>query len=582
MNRLQEKKKKKIVLLDGAMGTELQKRGLESGDCPEKLNLDQPGIVSDIHRSYVEAGSDIIQSNTFGANRIRLNAYNLEDRIEEINKKAVTLAKKAAGEKTSISGSIGPTGNLLEPMGDLTFQEAYEVFKEQSLVLEKTGVDVINIETMSDIQEVRAALIAVKENTSLPVICNLTFSKGGRTVSGTDPVTAVVVLEALRADVIGVNCSLGPEEMVKIVKKLSAETNLPICYQPNAGLPELNKNGEISYPVSSTEMVDYVIDAIKAGANIIGGCCGTGPEYIKKVDKLLREKEFKPFSEKKPVKELVTRLASRSKTVEISREKTTRVIGENINPSASDDLKTEMENSNMGLVTRVAERQVEAGADILDINVGVSQTDQCVLMEKALRVVHNTVDVPVAIDSNNIKVMERGLQSVVGRPLLNSVTGEEERLNKILPLARKYGAAVVGLTLDSDGIPETAGERFNIAERIIRKALKIGLKKEDIIIDPLVLTAGSSQELVPTTIETIKMVSDKLKVNTVMGVSNISFGLPDRKTINQSLLPMALQAGLTVPIIDPTDKTLMKILRASDLLIGRDSYARRYIKENRR
>ena len=589
MYKLLDKLEEKILLLDGAMGTELQKRRLKPGDCPEKLNLTRPDVIYQVHKSYVDAGSDIIQANTFGANRFKLSEYDLQDRIADIIKEGVALARSAAtGSNVLISGSIGSTGKLLEPMGDLSFQSAYEVFKEQAQLLEEAGVDLINIETMTDIQEARAALIAVKENTSVPVICNLTFDKGGKTISGTDPLTAVTVLEGLKVDVIGINCSLGPEGMIEILKEISKETTMPLCYQPNAGLPVLNDKGETEFPLVSDKMAGYVLEAVKAGANIIGGCCGTGPEYIKQAARILKEEDIvlesnaftdsSSSSKKDRTVYPTVKLASRTKTVKISQDYPTRVIGEKINPSGKEELKEEMKRGEMNLTTKLAKRQVKAGADVLDINVGVAGVDQSELMSKSLRVIHNSVDVPVSIDTDNIKVMELALKSVVGRPLLNSVTGEEERLNKILPLAVRYGAAVVGLTLDSSGIPKTVDKRYNIAEKIVDKCLEIGLTREDIIIDPLVLTAGTSQEQLKVTLDTLRMIKDRLKVNTILGISNISYGLPERNTINQSFLPMALQAGLTVPIMDPTDQKLMQLLRAGDVLTGRDSEAKKYIK----
>ncbi|GAB6098350.1 homocysteine S-methyltransferase family protein [Halanaerocella petrolearia] len=573
MSNLLDRLENEILVLDGAMGTALQNKGLEVGDCPEELNLTNPEILQEIYTSYLNAGSNIIQTNTFGANSLKLAEYGLEDQVVEINSQAVKLAREvASNNNVFVSASIGPTGKLLEPLGDLSFQKAYEVFAQQAKALEEAGADLINIETMTDLQEARAALIAVKEETYLPVICNLTYEENLKTMTGTDPQTAVTVLEAIGADAIGANCSLGPKKLVEIVEIIDQETDLPICVQPNAGLPILDDNNQTVFPMSAQEMADYIPDFIKAGANIIGGCCGSTPEYIK----LVKEQVTNVTPNKgEVIKE--TRLTSRTKTVTISDDLPTRIIGERINPTGREKLSDQLAENNMELVSQEATKQVKTEADILDINVGVPEIDQAQAMKLALETVHNVVDVPVSIDTTNQEVLETGLQQVVGKPLINSVTGEQESLERVLPLANKYGAAVLGLTLDEDGIPPTAQGRLKVARKIVKQAQAIGINKEDIWIDTLALAASAEQERVQETVKAIRLIKDELGVATVLGVSNISYGLPVREEVNTAYLAMAIQAGLNAPILDPTSQAMKATVKSSDLLVNRDPAGKRYL-----
>ncbi|AGB41257.1 Homocysteine S-methyltransferase/B12 binding domain/Pterin binding enzyme [Halobacteroides halobius DSM 5150] len=572
MSSIVDRLEEEILVLDGAMGTELQKRGLEVGDCPEELNLTHPKILKEIHSSYVKAGSDIIQTNTFGANRLKLAEYNLAHKIEKINQQAVKLATEVAGDDVFISASIGPTGKLLEPLGDLSFQQAYHVFGEQAQILEAAGADLINIETMTDLQEARAALIAVKEKTSLPVIINLTYEENLKTMTGTDPQTAITVFEALGADVIGANCSLGPKKLVEIIKLMGQYTATPLCVQPNAGLPVLNENNETIFPMEALEMANYIPQFIEAGVNIIGGCCGSTPEYIN-----LAKKKVVDITPASRIKKKETTLASRTKRVVISDNLPTRIIGERINPTGREELSHQLADEKMELVAKEASNQVQAGADILDVNVGVPQIDQAQAMKLALNTVHNVVDIPVSIDTTNQEVLEAGLQTIVGKPLINSVTGEEESLNTVLPLAKKYGAAVLGLTLDEDGIPATAQGRLKVAKKILNRAQQLGIKRENVLIDTLTLAASAEQDKVLETIKAIELIKEELGLATVLGVSNISYGLPAREEVNTAFLAMAIQAGLNAPILDPTNKAMQATLKASDLLVNRDLQGQNYL-----
>ncbi|WP_027340294.1 homocysteine S-methyltransferase family protein [Halonatronum saccharophilum] len=572
MSRLLERLKEEILVLDGAMGTQLYKKGLEVGDCPEELNLTHPQIIEEIHREYVEAGSDIIQTNTFGASRIKLNEYELGDKIEEINKKAVELARRAAKKDTIVSASIGPTGKLLEPMGDLPFSDALEIFGEQAKILEEAGADAISIETMTDLQEARAALIGIKEYTSLPIICHLTYEQNLKTMTGTDPLTAITVLEGLGADVIGANCSMGPEGLLKVINKMGGDTDTYLCVQPNAGLPILDENNNTVFPMEAKEMAGYIDSFIESGANIIGGCCGSTPEYIS----LVKEK-VKGIKPKKRERRKETQLASRSKRISIADHLPTRIIGERINPTGRKELSAQLKEGEMEILAKEALKQSEAGADILDVNIGVPKIDQVATMGLALEKVQNLVDLPISIDTTNGEVLEAALQKVVGKPLVNSVTGEKESLERVLPLVKKYGAAVLGLTLDDNGIPKTAQGRLEVARKIVKRAEDLGIKRENILIDTLVLTASAQQERVTHTLEALRLIKEELGVATVLGVSNISFGLPHREKINTSFLAMAIQSGLNAPIMDPTIVTMKDTVLTSDLLLNKDPGSKRYL-----
>lgn len=574
MDNILKQMKNKILVFDGAIGTELQKLGLKSEEAPEQWNIARPELIKKVHNNYVEAGSDIVQTNTFGANRAKLVEYGLEERIEEINKKAVTLVREAAkGHNIYISGSMGPTGKLLEPIGKFTFREAKKIYAEQARVLTESGVDLLTVETISDLQEARAAVIGIKEVSDLPVLCSLTYEKNGKTVSGTDVETASVVLAALGVDIIGINCSLGPAGMTKILKDLKESTNLPLSFKPNAGMPELDQLGNTIYPAASSEMAEYVGDAVENGASIIGGCCGTGPDYIKKVANIVKNRLPEKRVEKK-----ISRLASRSKVIEIDSQLPTKIIGEKINPTGNKELAQEMEEYKIGLITRMAFQQKEAGADIIDLNIGLAELDQKKMMERTVEAVQKKINLPISIDTDDYQAMEKGLELFPGKALANSVTGEEESLKKVLPLVKKYGAAVIGLTLTEEGIPRTAEKRLKIAEKILDRAESIGINKKNVFIDPLALTAGSSQKQIKESLRALTLIKEKLNVNTVLGISNVSYGLPGRGLINCTFLAMALKSGLSLPILNPLDSEMMETVSSSDLLLGRDHKAKRFIK----
>lgn len=560
-----------ILIFDGAMGTMLQRMGLKTGQCPEAYNIHQSEILKEIHQQYINAGCNIIQTNTFGASRIKLSQYGLSSSVKEINQQAVLIAKKASQGKCLVAGDIGPVGKLIYPTGELGFEEAYEVFYEQAKALIDAGVDLINIETMSDIQEAKAAVIAAKDAGDVPIICSMTFEKQGRTLTGTDPETAATTLEALGVDVIGVNCGFGPDMMIEIISKMYQISDCYLIAQPNAGLPRL-VNGQSVFNLTPEDMAKYVDTLVAAGVNVIGGCCGTTPEHIKRIASAvvgLRPLERNRIS--------FSKLASGVKTVVIDSSLPTSVIGECINPTAKKYLARALKENDMSVICEEALKQVKAGAHIIDVNVGIKLEKESDTMRNAILEVQRVVDLPLSIDTIHTASMEEGLKIYRGKPLINSTNGEDEFLDQVILIAKRYGASILGLTLDSRGIPETAVERLKIAEKIVERALNKGMRKEDIFIDSLVLTAGAQQNLVLETLKTIRLVKEELGVKTILGVSNISHGLPNRSVLNSAFLSMAIEAGLDLPIINPYDGSMWAAIRSADVITGRDLNARRFI-----
>lgn len=558
---------KNLVLFDGAMGTELQKKGLKLGDVPETLNIEQRDMIVEIHKEYIEAGSNVVTTNTFGANEKKLQATNYS--VEEIIDAAVKAAREAIGNKDVFAAlDIGPIGELVEPMGILTFDEAYEIFKRQVVQGEKSGADLILIETMTDLYEMKAALLAAKENTTLPVLATMSFEKDHRTFTGCLPSSMAVTLEGLGADGIGINCSLEPKEIRPIVEELMNWTNLPVLVQANAGLPSVI-DGKTHYEIGPEEYSDDVLAFIGIGVSMLGGCCGTSPEYIREIKKKINRLTKVERAEQK-----FHALCTPSNTVLVEGVK---VIGERINPTGKKMLKEALKNSDMDYILKQGVSQVEAGAEILDVNVGLREIDQNEMMMKVVKGLQSVTNAPLQIDSSDMDVIEAGLRYANGKAIVNSVNGEDQVLERILPLVKKYGAAVVGLTLDERGIPDNALERFKIAEKILNKALEYGIKKEDVYIDTLTLTCSAQQKEVAETIKTLTMVKEKLGLKTVLGVSNISFGMPNRPLINETFLAIAMAAGLDLPIINPNDENMMDKVYAFNVLYNHDKGSIKYI-----
>lgn len=481
MNRFLDELNKRILVMDGAMGTQLMAAGVRPEDCFDAQNLKNPKLVVSIHKGYVDAGADIIETNTFGANRIKLVDYKLDKQVREINIEAAKLARKAIGDKGFVCGSIGPLGKMLDPLGEVSFDQAYEVFAEQAKALEEGGVDVFSIETISDLQEMRAAVIAAKNETKVPIISSLTYDEGEKTVYGTSPEVAVVVLEALGVDVIAANCSTGPEGMLKVAKRLLAATSVPVMVMPNAGMPELIE-GRAVYKMTPVKFAEFAEKFAKLGVRIIGGCCGTGPEHIKQIKIRISKLEIRSKSE---ILNSKTKFASRTKVVEVSEGKPL-LVGERINPTGRKLFQEEIRAGKTQIIRNEAVAQTKGGADLLDVNISVADTHESDVMHSAVKIVQSFSDLPLSIDSPNPVVLEAGLRTFCGRGLLNSVNGKKESLGRVLPLARKYGAAIIALALDEYGLPKSAAERVRIAERIVRAAHDIGISNENIFIDNLV------------------------------------------------------------------------------------------------
>jgi 5-methyltetrahydrofolate--homocysteine methyltransferase len=558
----------KVLFLDGAMGTMLQVFGLKSGDIPEVFNVTHPEILFNIHKQYVEAGSDIITTNTFGANEYKYRSTQYS--LEEVITKAVEIARKAAGDRF-VALDIGPTGHLLEPIGDLSFEDAYKAFARVVKIGASAGADLVLIETMSDTYEAKAAILAAKENCKLPVFCTMTFQENGRTLTGTDPETMVNIIQGLGVDALGVNCSVGPKDMMGIIEKILAFSKVPVIVQPNAGLPRLS-NGNTTYDVTPEEFSKYMRKIAEKGAAVLGGCCGTKPEYIKEVRKVLGE-----FNTARPKAQQFTAVSSSRKTVVLGNEIT--IIGERINPTGKANLEEALLNKDFDYIVNEAMEQKMAGAHILDVNIGHGEIDEVKVMTEVISELQIMIDCPLQIDSTNAEVIETAVRMYNGKPIINSVNGSEKSLNTILPIAKKYGACVIGLTFDEKGIPSTAEERVQIAEKIIDKALEYGIPKKDIIIDCLVLTASAEQSQVMDALKALRKVKEEFKVATTLGISNVSFGLPNRSLLNRTFLAMALEAGLDAPILDPTDEEMLKVIRAFNVLSNLDERAEKYIEE---
>lgn len=556
---------KKVVILDGAMGTMLQNSGLKIGEKPEMLNLTNPQIVYNIHKAYLESGADIIYTNTFGANRIKMKDYPYQEAIE----KGIEIARWAVNDfgYGKIALDMGSIGELLEPIGSLSFDEAYEIYKEIVLIA-KDQVDLFVIETMSDLYELKAAVLAVKENCTLPVITTMSFDQSLRTFAGCPIEAMIATMEGLGVNALGVNCSLGPKQLEEIVNVLTKKCSLPIILKPNAGLPFI-RNGVTEYDVSAEEFAEVMAGYVQRGVSIVGGCCGTTDKYIEKLAQ--KVKNMNVAERNVPA---VSCLASGTRYLEIDSPK---IIGERINPTGKKLMREAIANKDIGYFENQAVEQFQAGADILDINMGVPNIDEAQMMKIAVKAVQGVVDLPVQIDSSDALAVEMGARYANGKVIINSVNGDEEVLEKILPIAKKYGAMVLGLTIDKDGVPKTVEKRLQIAEKIVNYASKIGIKEENMIIDCLTLTVGAEQEQAIKTLQAIKLVKEKLGVKTVLGVSNISFGLPNRQIVNSHFMTMALSFGLDLAIINPNIAEMMQSFRVYNLISGNDKNGEKYI-----
>ncbi len=557
---------KEILIFDGGLGTMLQERGLGLGELPESYNILKADLIQEIHFLYLEAGADLITTNTFGANGLKF------DNVDEIITAAVNNARAAIQRKKKdafVALDIGPLGKLLKPYGELEFEKAYDLFAEQVKAGVKAGTDLILIETMADLYEAKAAVLAAKENSDLPILISMIFDENGKTLTGADAKTVIYTLEALCVDGIGLNCGLGPDQMAEITKDFERYASIPYFVQPNAGLP-ISVNGVTTYNVKADHFTDVLEKIVLTGASAVGGCCGTNPEYIKQL--AIRCKKLKiNRNEKKNI----SAVTSYSKTVEFGDK--TLIIGERINPTGKKLLKQALRDNNLDFILGEGIKQTDAGADILDVNVGLPEINEAEVLKELVKSLQSILTIPLQIDTSNPKALEQALRVYNGKALINSVNGKKESMDTVFPLVKKYGGVVVALTLDENGIPDSADERVGIAGRIISEAAKYGIDKKDILIDPLCMTVSTDANNAKVTLETLKKIKEELKVNTVLGISNVSFGLPNRECLNSSFFTLAMEKGLSAAIINPLSKEMMNAFYSYTALSGMDNNFESYI-----
>ena len=563
-----------IIVLDGATGTNLQKAGMPVGVCPEEWILKHPETMITLQREYICSGTNILYAPTFSANRIKLAEYGLVDQIETINKELVALSKEAIakeGNRGYVAGDLTMTGQMLYPMGKLRMEELIDIYKEQAGYLLEAGVDLFVVETMMSLAETRAAVIAIREICDLPIMASLTFQENGRTLYGTDPKTAVVTLQSLGVDVVGVNCSTGPEEMVPIISEMKEYANIPIMAKPNAGMPVL-VDGATIYEMTPEAFAAAGRKLVEAGANIVGGCCGTTPKHIAALSRQVKTMDIPEIN---TVKRRV--LSSERQTVEIDLYGPFMVVGERINPTGKKKLQAELREGKLDMVLTMAEEQEQLGASVLDINMGMNGIDEKEMLIKVLHEVGSLVNLPLCIDCSHVDIIEAALREYPGRALINSISLEKEKFEKLLPIAKKYGAMFVLLPLSDEGLPKSKDEKISIIHTVMEEAFRLGFTKEDMIVDGLVTTVGANKMAAIETLETISYCKNELELATVCGLSNISFGLPERINVNTAFLTMAIQAGLTMAIANPSQDMLVNAAYASDLLLNKDTADVRYI-----
>lgn len=568
---LQDLFQKGPIILDGATGSNLMAKGMPMGVCPEDWIYHHKEAIVSLQKAYVEAGTQILYAPTFTANRIKLAEYDMEDRLEELNRAMVRYSREAAGDRAFVAGDLTMTGRQLYPVGDLMFEDLVDVYKEQVRAILKEGVDLFVIETMMSLQECRAALLAVKETCDLPVMISLTYNEDGRTLYGTSPEIAMVVLEHMGADIVGVNCSTGPLAMIPLVKAMLPYADIPIMVKPNAGMPEL-ENGETVYKMTPEEFADACEQLVDAGASVVGGCCGTRPDHIKALADRMRGKKVEPIQKKnRPV------LTSERGFVEVTLDGGFKVVGERINPTGKKALQEELRSGSMQMVRQFARDQEIAGAAILDVNMGTNGIDEKATMLDAIYEVISTVDLPLSIDTSYVDVMEAALRIYPGRALINSISCEAEKMKELLPIAKKYGAMFVLLPLSQAGLPKDLDEKKEHITHVLEAARAIGLQDNDAVVDVLVATVGANPSAALECFETISYCKDTLHLPTICGLSNISFGMPQRIFVNTAFLNVALSKGLTMAIANPSQELLMYTALATDLLLGKEGASERYL-----
>ena len=571
MTELMEEIRKRIVFFDGGTGSLLQANGLKPGELPETWNILHPEIVTKLHYDYLEAGADIIKTNTFGANGLKFNDSS-EYGLDGIVTAAMENAKNAvgkAGKNGFIALDIGPTGKLLKPLGDLGFEEAYGLFSDVVKIGAREGADLVLIETMSDSYEVKAAVLAAKENCDLPVFATMIFDSKGKLLTGGTVESTVALLEGLGVDALGINCGLGPVQMKGILADIMKAASVPVIVNPNAGLPR-SEGGKTVYDIDADGFARTMREIVEMGACVVGGCCGTTPEHIKKTIELCKD-----HPARMPEKKDYTVISSYAQAVVIDQNPV--LIGERINPTGKSKFKQALRDHNLEYILREGVTQQDNGAHVLDVNVGLPEIDEAAMMEEVVRELQSIIDLPLQIDTSNIQAMERALRAYNGKPLLNSVNGKQEVMEEVFPLVKRYGGVVVALALDEDGIPETADGRLRVAEKIYAKAAEYGIEKKDIIIDALCMTVSSDSKGAITTLETVRRVRDELGGKTILGVSNISFGLPQREIVNAAFFTMALQNGLNAAIINPNSEAMMRSYYSFRVLADLDPQCSEYI-----
>ena len=564
---IREALSRRVLIFDGGMGTMLQAAGLPAGYEPELWNLERPDAVRAVHAQYLSAGADIVTTNTFGANAVKLSGHP----VEEIVTAAVSLAREAVAEHGGgfVALDLGPTGRLLRPMGDLPFEEAVAAYAPAVRAGAAAGADLVLIETMSDLYEAKAAVLASKEHCDLPIFVSVVLDQSGRMLTGGDLSSAVALLEGLGVDAIGLNCGLGPEQMAALFPELLSLTSLPVLIQPNAGLPEC-VDGCTHFRVGPEDFAAAMAELVKAGLRVAGGCCGTTPEHIRALADACRDLPALPVVPKRR-----TWVSSYARTVVFGE--TPVLIGERINPTGKPRLKEALRSGDMDYVLRLAIEQQEKGAQVLDVNVGLPEVDEPVLLPRTVEALQAVTDLPLQIDTSDPAAMAAAMRRYNGRPLVNSVSGKAESMAAVFPLLKKYGGVAIALTLDENGIPATAGERLAIAQRIIDTAASYGIPREDLIFDPLALTISADQGAAAVTLETVERITRELGCRTSLGVSNVSFGLPRRETVNAAFFLLALERGLSAAILNPGSAPMTDALRAFRALKGLDPNCQDYI-----
>lgn len=563
---------KKLLFFDGGMGTLLQAKGLKPGELPETWNVEHGEEIIGIHQAYIEAGSDIVLTNTFGANALKFRdgRYPLQDIICRAVGNVKEAARRFGTERKVYTAlDVGPTGKLLKPMGDLEFEKAYEAYRQAMVYGEEAGADLIHIETMSDTYEIKAAVLAAKENTRLPVFVTAVFDERKKLLTGADVPAFVSLLEGLRVDALGVNCGLGPVQVLPILEELLSYASIPIIVKPNAGLPK-QRGDETFYDVIPEEFARTMKDIVDRGAAVVGGCCGTTPEHIRQMTAACEGSPVKPVEKKS-----ITMVSSYGQTVVFGNG--SKIIGERINPTGKKKLKQALKDHDLDYILKEGILQEENGAHILDVNVGLPDIDETAMMAEAVEGLQSVTSLPLQIDTVDVRAMEAALRIYNGKPMVNSVSGKQESMDAVFPLIAKYGGVVIGLTLDEEGIPQTAGGRVKVAEKIIEEAEKYGIEKKDIVIDVLAMTISSEPQGAAVALEAISRVRKELGVHTVLGVSNISFGLPCRPILNSNFYTMAMYSGLSAGIVNPSSEAMMEAYDAYHALLGLDENCGRYV-----